>query len=60
MLNGGCGLIFYDLNTRKGRGIFWIGVARKQSNLMTGPLNTFNLGVGRNGMELEMSLEKKQ
>lgn len=41
-------------------GLFWIGVARKWGNSMTEPLNTFNLGVGRNGMELEVSLETKQ
>ena len=47
-LRSGFGLVFGDLSTRKW-GLFWDSVVRK-GLLMTGHLNTFRLGVGRNGV----------
>lgn len=48
-LRSGFGLVFGDLSTRKW-GLFWDSVVRKRGSLITGHLNTFRLGVGRNGV----------
>ena len=56
--HSGFGLVFGNLSTRNW-GIFWDSVVRRRSSLMTGRLNTFRLGDGRNGVGNRDVLEKE-